>query len=108
MQNANFKNLDFFNFLRNTEKLGPGFWICCLLSYFGGLTTKIWAGAVGAHAHSAPGMRAPKTRFLAVLGAKKIEIQKFFLLPISHFLGPIDGLNNIFLPGLLFWLYSHS
>ena len=39
---------------------------------------------------------------------EKVEIQKFFLLPISHFLGPIDGLNNIFLPGLLFWLYSHS
>ena len=94
------------NFLRYTEKLGPRFWICCLLSYFPSLTTKILAGAVGAHPVLAPGMQALKNRFLPILGPKNFEIPKFFFLQISLFIGPIGGTNNNFLSGLPIWLYS--
>ena len=53
-------------------------------------------------------MKALKTRFLPILGVKNSEIQNFFLLQISLFLGPIDGPNNIFWSGLPFWLYGDS
>ena len=46
---------------------------------------KILAGAVGAHPLLAPGSKAPKTRFLPVLGLKNPEIQKIFFLQISLF-----------------------
>ena len=96
------------NFLRYTEKLCPRFWICCSLSYFASPTTKILAGAVGAHPLLAFGAKALKNRFLPIFGRKKSEIQKFFFLQISLFIGPIDGTNNIFLSGLPVWLYSIS
>ena len=67
---------------------------------------KIWAGERGANPFLAPGIRALKMRFLPILGVKNSEIQKFFFLQISLFLGPIDGPNNIFWWGLPFWLYS--
>ena len=86
----------------------PRFWICCSLSYFGVLTKKILAGAVGAHPVLPPGSKAPKTTFLPILGVKKSEIQKIFFLQICLFLGPIDAINNIFSPGLPFWLNSKS
>ncbi len=44
----------------------------------------------------------------AILGVKKGEIQKFFFLQFSKFLGPIDGTDNIFLSGAPFWLYSET
>ena len=69
---------------------------------------KILAGAVGAHPVLAPGSKAPKTRFLPILGLKNPEIQKFFFLQISLFVGPIDGICNIFSPGVPFWLNSES
>ena len=69
---------------------------------------KILAGAVGAHPLLAPGVKALKTRFLPIFGEKNSEIQKFFFLQISLFIGPIGGTNNIFLLGLPFWLYSNS
>ena len=53
-------------------------------------------------------MKAPKTTFLPILGVKNCEIQKFFFLQFSKFLGPIDGTNNIFLSGAPFWLYSET
>ena len=59
------------------------------------------AGAVGAHPLLAPGSKAPKTRFLPILGLKNPEIQKFFFLQISLFVGPIDGINNIFFSEVL-------
>ena len=65
---------------------------------------KILAGGVGAHALLAIGVRALKNRFLPILGRKNSEIQKFFFLQISLFIGPIGGTNNIFLLGLMFWL----
>ena len=57
---------------------------------------KILVGAVGAHAHLAPGVMALKNEFLPILGVKNSENQKFFFLQISIFLGPIDGINDIF------------
>ena len=68
----------------------------------------ILGGAVGAHPLLASGVKALKNRFLPILGRKKSEIQKFFFLQISLFIGPIDGTNNIFLSGLPFRLYSDS
>ena len=68
----------------------------------------ILAGAVGAHPLLAPGAGALKTRFLPILGQKIFEIQKFFFPQISLFIGPIDGLSNIFWSGLPFWLYIDS
>ena len=106
--NVNFKNLDFFNLLRIVGKKPPRFWICCTLSYFASLTTKIWAGAVGAHPFLAPGSRSPKTMILSILGVKNPEIQKNFFLQISLFLGPIDGINIIFSSGVPVWLHSDS
>ena len=69
---------------------------------------KILAGAVGAHALLPSGMKALKNRFLPILGWKNSEIQNFFFLQISLFIGPIGGSNNIFLLGLRFWLQSDS
>ena len=57
---------------------------------------------------TAHGVRAPKMTFLPILGVKNPEIQKFFFLQFSIFLGPIDGTNDIFCSGLPFWLYSES
>ena len=101
-----FGHLDFFKFLQNMEKPCPGFWICCSLSYFGELNTKSLAGAVGAHPFLAPRSKAPKTTILPILRRKILEIQNFFLLQISLFIGPIDGINNNFLLGLPFWGYG--
>ena len=67
---------------------------------------KILAGAVGAHLLLAPANKAPKTRFLPILGLKNPEIQKFFFLQISLFVGPIDGINNIFFSEVTYWLYK--
>ena len=78
------------------------------LMQFGCTHQKMTFGQQRAHAHLAPSRWALKMRFLPILGVKNSEIQKFFLLQISLFLGPIDGPNNIFLPGLPFWLYSDS
>ena len=68
----------------------------------------ILVGAVGAHPLLAPGSRAPKTTFFPILGVKNPEIQNLFLLQISLFLGPIDGINIIFLSGVSVWLHSDS
>ena len=84
----------------------PRFWICCSLSYFGVLTKKILAGAVGAHPVLPPGSKAPKTTFLPIFGVKNPEIQKFFFLQISLFVGPIDGVNNIFFSEVPYWLHN--
>ena len=65
---------------------------------------KILAGAVGAHPLLPPGVKALKMTFLPILGWKNSEIQKFFFLQISLFIGPIGGTNKIFLLGLPFWL----
>ena len=78
------------------------------LELFGYTDQKIVVGAVGAHPLLAPGRKAPKTTFLPIFGVKNPEIQKFFFLQISLFLGPIDGINNIFSPGVPFWLNSES
>ena len=94
------------NFLRYTEKLCPRFWICCLLSYFPSPTTKILAGAVGAHPLLAFGVKALKNRFLPIFGWKKSEIQQFFFLQISLFIGPIDGINNTFFSEVPYWLHK--
>ena len=56
----------------------------------------------------AHGVKAPKMTFLPILGVKNSENQNFFFLQISIFLGPIDGINDIFWSGLPFWLYSES
>ena len=76
------------------------------LELFGCTDQKIVVGAVGAHPLLAPGMKALKTKFLPIMGAKNSEIQNFFFLQISLFIGPIDGTNNNFLSVLPFWLYS--
>ena len=65
---------------------------------------KILAGAVGAHLLLPLGVKALKMTFLPILGWKNSEIQKFFFLQISLFIGPIGGTNKIFLLGLPFWL----
>ena len=78
------------------------------LEIFGCTDQKILAGAVGAHPLLAPGSKTPKTTFLSIFGVKNPEIQKFFFLQISLFLGPIDDINNIFSPDLPFWLYCES
>ena len=67
---------------------------------------KILAGAVGAHALLPSGVKALKNRFLPILGWKNSEIQKFFFLQISLFIGPIDGISNIFSLDQPYWLYS--
>ena len=54
------------------------------------------------------GVKALKKTFLPIFGGKNSENQKNFFLQISIFLGPIDGINDIFLSGLPFWLYSES
>ena len=69
---------------------------------------KILVGAVGAHAHLAPSVRALKNEFLPILGVKNSENQKFFFPQISLFLGPIDGHLKNFLSALPFWLYNDS
>ena len=69
---------------------------------------KILVGNPGRKSLLAPGVQAPKTTFLPILGVKNPENQKFFFLQISIFLGPIDGINDIFWSGLPFWLYSES
>ena len=56
----------------------------------------ILGGDVGAHARLAPGVKALKMTFLPVFGVKNSENQNFFFLQISIFLGPIDGINDIF------------
>ena len=66
------------------------------------------AGAVGAHPLLDPDVKALKTMFLPIFGQKNSEIQKFFFLQISLFWGPIDDINNIFSPGVPFWLNSES
>ena len=66
---------------------------------------KILAGAVGAHALLPSGVKALKNRFLPILGRKNFEIQKFFFLQISLFVGPIDGINNIFFSEEPYWLH---
>ena len=80
--------------MRKTEKMDlrkivgispPRFWICCSLSYFGVLTKKILAGAVGAHPVLPPGSKAPKTTFLPILGVKKSEIQNFFFFKSAFY-----------------------
>ena len=76
------------------------------LEIFGCTDQKILAGAVGAHPLLAPGVRALKTMFLPILGRKNFEIQKFFFLQISIFVGPIDGINNIFFSGVPFLVYN--
>ena len=67
---------------------------------------KILARAVGAHALLPSGVKALKNRFLPILGWKNPEIQKFFFLQISFFVGPIDGINNIFFSEVTYWLYK--
>ena len=69
---------------------------------------KILIGKRRAHVRLAPGVEALKMTFLPILGVKNSENQNFFFLQISIFLGPIDGINDIFLSGLPFWLYSES
>ena len=47
-----------------------------------------------------------KPCFCPFWGGKKIEIQNFFFLQISLFVGPIDGINNIFFSEVTYWLYK--
>ena len=69
---------------------------------------KILLGQHRAKSILAPGMKALKTTFLPILGVKNPEIQNFFFLQFSIFLRPIVGINNIFLSGAPFWLYSET
>ena len=72
--------------LRKIVGISPSrFWICCSLSYFGVLTKKILAGAVGAPPVLPPGSKAPKTTFLPILGVKNSEIQSFFFFKSAFF-----------------------
>ena len=50
----------------------------------------------------------PQNDVFARFGGEKFRKSKIFFLQISIFLGPIDGINDIFLSGLPFWLYSES
>ena len=84
------------DFLRDTEKHYSRFWICCSIRFSALPDHIILGGDVGAHAHLAPGVKALKMTFLPVLGVKNSENQKIFFLQISIFLGPIDGINDIF------------
>ena len=69
---------------------------------------KILAGKRRAKILLAPGVKALKTTFLPILGVKNSENEKVFFLQIILFLGPIDGINNIFLSGAPFLLYSDN
>ena len=62
---------------------------------------KILVGQHRAHAFWPPDVMVPKNHVLPILGWKKFEIQKFFFLQISLFIGPIDGINNIFFSEVL-------
>ena len=88
-------------------KKPPRFWICCSLGYFALLTKKFWRGQWGHTPFWPPAARPPKRGFCPFWG-RKIPKSKIFFLQISHILGPIDGINNIFSPGVPFWLYSES
>ena len=47
-----------------------------------------------------------ENHILAILAKKSFEIPKFFLPQISLFIGPIDGIINIFSLDQPYWLYS--
>ena len=47
-----------------------------------------------------------ENHILAILAKKSFEIPKFFLPQISLFIGPIDGISNIFSLDQPYWLYS--
>ena len=83
-------------FSQNCKKSSSQILDMLFIELFWWTDQNILAGAVGAHPLLTPGAGALKTRFLPILGVKNPEIQNFFLPQISLFLGPIDGLNNIF------------
>ena len=57
---------------------------------------KILVGNPGRKSLLAPGVQAPKTTFLPILGVKNSENQKFFFLQISIFLGQLMVLMTFF------------
>ena len=55
-----------------------------------------------------PRKMGTQNQVFAHFGGENFWNSKIFFLQISLFLGPIDDINNIFSPGLPFWLYSDS
>ena len=47
-----------------------------------------------------------ENHILTILAKKSFEIPNFFLPQISLFIGPIDGISNIFSLDQPYWLYS--
>ena len=76
-----------------------------ILGSFGFTQQKILVGKRGSHAFWDPDVSVLENHVFAHFGAENFEIQKFFFLQISLFIGPIDGTDNNFLSGLPFWLY---
>ena len=77
-----------------------------ILGSFGFTRQKILVGKRGAHAFWDPDVRVPENHVFAHFGVEKFQIRKFFFLQISIFVGPIDGINNIFSLNQPYWLYS--
>ena len=77
-----------------------------ILGSFGFTRQKILVGKQGAHAFWDPDVRVPKNHVFAHLGAEKNRNSNFFFLQISLFVGPIDGINNIFFSEVTYWLYK--
>ena len=67
---------------------------------------KILIGQRRAHAVWDPDVRVPKNHVFAHFGAEKNRNSKIFFLQISLFVGPIDGINNIFFSEVTYWLYK--
>ena len=95
-------------FSQNCKKSSSQILDMLFIELWGFTHQKILIGQHRAHVHLAPGVRALKNRFLPILGEKNFEIQNFFFLQISLFLGPIDGISNIFSSSVPFWLNSES
>ena len=77
-----------------------------ILGSFGITQQKILVGKWGALPFWDPDIRVPENHVFAHFGAENFEIQKFFFLQISIFVGPIDGINNIFFSEVPYWLYK--